>query len=281
MRSNVAVGWIFPCKVTDNCKILTFSPRKIIDSTLTQAVSSWLNSDSNDDQSDSTLTRLISLIFTADSTLTRLIWVRVESNLTHDSWVEHNPGKNCFYPYRVKILIVFVSNPSTLSHICQSIKYNPVSVLLLSCFVKVRCRHMVLCVHSAPNPIQSIRFSQIVPHFHSISTSIWISTPLKGSSNQYQSCARLRFFGLTWPWVMCQSRWFNSRLNSTLLDWLSSHSTQIPIMLAWLISDSTQLSRSLVKSYSRLITFYLTWPKVIDRGGGDAVKCSCGFVISQ
>ena len=30
--------------------------------------------------------------FTADSTLTRLIWVRVESNLTHDSWVEHNPG---------------------------------------------------------------------------------------------------------------------------------------------------------------------------------------------
>ena len=40
VRSNVAVGWFFPCKVTDNCKILTFSPRKIIDSTLTQAVSS-------------------------------------------------------------------------------------------------------------------------------------------------------------------------------------------------------------------------------------------------
>ena len=92
VRSNVAVGWFFLCKVTDNCKILTFSPRKIIDSTLTQAISSWLNSDSNDYQRDSTLTRLISLIFTADSTLTRLIWVRVESNLTHDSWVEHNPG---------------------------------------------------------------------------------------------------------------------------------------------------------------------------------------------
>ena len=81
------------CKVTDNCKILTFSLRKISDSTLTQAVSSWLNSDSNDGQRDSTLTQLIFLIFTADSTLTRLIWVRVESNLTHDSWVEHNPGE--------------------------------------------------------------------------------------------------------------------------------------------------------------------------------------------
>ena len=91
VRSNVAVGWFLLCKVTDNCKILTFSLRKIIHSTLTQAVFSWLNSDSNDDQRDLTLTRLISLIFTADSTLTRLIWVRVESNLTHDSWVEHNP----------------------------------------------------------------------------------------------------------------------------------------------------------------------------------------------
>ena len=91
LRSNVAVSWFFLCKVTDNCKILTFSPRKIINSTLTQAVSSWLNSDSNDDQRDSTLTRLISLIFTTDSTLTRLIWVRVESNLTYDSWIEHNP----------------------------------------------------------------------------------------------------------------------------------------------------------------------------------------------
>ena len=30
--------------------------------------------------------------------------------------------------------------------------------------------HMVLSGYSAPNPIQSIRFSQIVPHFHSIST---------------------------------------------------------------------------------------------------------------
>ena len=30
--------------------------------------------------------------------------------------------------------------------------------------------HMVLSLHSAPNPIQSIRFSQIMPHFHSIST---------------------------------------------------------------------------------------------------------------
>ena len=92
LRPNVVVGWSFPCKTTDKCKILTFFFRKISASTLTQAVSSWLNSDSNDDQRDSTLTRLISFIFTTDSTLTRLIWVRVESNLTHDSWVQHNPA---------------------------------------------------------------------------------------------------------------------------------------------------------------------------------------------
>ena len=35
-------------------------------------------------------TPLISLIFTVESTLTRLIWVSIESNLTHDSWVERN-----------------------------------------------------------------------------------------------------------------------------------------------------------------------------------------------
>ena len=29
--SNVAVGWFFLCKVTDNCKIVTFSLRKISD----------------------------------------------------------------------------------------------------------------------------------------------------------------------------------------------------------------------------------------------------------
>ena len=66
------------------------SLQKISASTLTQAVSSWLNSDSNNDQRDSTLTRLIFFIFTDDSNLTRLIWVGVESNLTHDSWVKHN-----------------------------------------------------------------------------------------------------------------------------------------------------------------------------------------------
>ena len=65
---------------------------------------------------------------------------------------------------------MFVSNPSTLAHICQSIRYNLVSVLLLSRFVKVRCLSHGVKATSAPNPIQSIRFSQIVPHFHSIST---------------------------------------------------------------------------------------------------------------
>ena len=97
-------------------------------------------------------------------------------------------SKNCFYPYRVKILIVFVSNPSTLAHICQSIRYNLVSVLLLSRFVKVRClAHGVkatICPKS--NPIHTI-FTNCAPfplHFHFISISIWISTPLKGSNCQ-------------------------------------------------------------------------------------------------
>ena len=74
------------------CKISTFSLKQNQWLNFDSTIFSWLNSDSNDDQRDSTLTRLMSLIFTADSTLTRLIWVRVESNLTHNSWVEHNPG---------------------------------------------------------------------------------------------------------------------------------------------------------------------------------------------
>ena len=85
-------------------------------------------------------------------------------------------------------LIVFVCNPSTLAHICQSIRYNLVSVLLLSGFVKVPClSHGVkatLCPKS--NPIHTI-FTNCAPfplHFHSISISIWISTPLKGSTVQ-------------------------------------------------------------------------------------------------
>ena len=81
---------------------------------------------------------------------------------------------------------MFVSNPSTLAHICQSIRYNLVSVLLLSCFVKVRCLSYgfksTLCPKS--NPIHTI-FTNCAPfplHFHFLSISIWISTPLKGSS---------------------------------------------------------------------------------------------------
>ena len=75
VRSNVAIGWFFPCYATDKCKILRFLLRKISDSTLTQAVTSQLNSNSNNDQHDSTLTRLMSLIFKADWTLSRLILV--------------------------------------------------------------------------------------------------------------------------------------------------------------------------------------------------------------
>ena len=67
VRSNAAIGWFTPCNATKKCKIITFLFIKISVSSLTQAVFRWLNSDSNDDQRDSTLTRPISLIFTADS----------------------------------------------------------------------------------------------------------------------------------------------------------------------------------------------------------------------
>ena len=69
---------------------LTFSPQK----NQWEAVSSWFDAGSKDDQRDSTLTLLISLIFTAESTLIRLIWVRVESNWTYHTWVGHNSGSN-------------------------------------------------------------------------------------------------------------------------------------------------------------------------------------------
>ena len=52
---------------------------------LDSSSSRWLNSDSSDIQCDWTLTWL-NVLFLADLTLTRLIWVRVESKLTHDLW---------------------------------------------------------------------------------------------------------------------------------------------------------------------------------------------------
>ena len=80
-RPNVVVGLFFPCKTTDKCKILTFLFRKISASTLTQAVSSWLNTDSNDDQRDSTLTRLIFLHFhgrlDSDSTRSTRLYMHI------------------------------------------------------------------------------------------------------------------------------------------------------------------------------------------------------------
>ena len=76
----------------------------------------------------------------------------------------------CIVYNKLNKLTVFVSNPSTLAHICQSIRYNLVSVLLLSCFVKVRYLSYgfksTLCPKS--NPIPTI-FTNCAP-FHSIST---------------------------------------------------------------------------------------------------------------
>ena len=93
VRSNVAVGWFVLCKFTDNCKILTFSLLKISDSTFTHAVSSWLNSDSNDDQRDwAWMTIRIIIIIIIVSKL----WVW-NPFLTHSEiikWAKISPGKS-------------------------------------------------------------------------------------------------------------------------------------------------------------------------------------------
>ena len=68
---------------------------------------------------------------------------------------------------------------------------------------------MVLSLHSAPNPIKSIRFSQLVPHFHSISISIWISTPLKGSTwhiGPFQHLSRISWFHSGFTRCRCSRR---------------------------------------------------------------------------
>ena len=96
-----------------------------------------------------------------------------------------------------------------------------------------------------------------------------------------QGCARLRFFGLTRLWFMWQSRWLNSDSTQhlTFLVWLNFDSTQISNLLTWLNSDSTHLSYSWVKSDSRLITFYLIWPKVVDRGLGVRSNEAVGWLF--
>ena len=82
VRSNVAVGCFFLCKSTDKCKILTFSLQKSSDSALTQAVSSWLNSDSNGDQAwfDSDSTHILDFHGRLISNSTHLSQSRVKFN---------------------------------------------------------------------------------------------------------------------------------------------------------------------------------------------------------
>ena len=94
-----------------------------------------------------------------------------------------------------------------------------------------------------------------------------------------QGCARLIFFGLDSTPTHGQSRWLNSDSTEhfSFLDWLNSDSTQMPNFLTWLNSDSTHLSLSWVKSDSRLITFYLIWPKFVDRGGGVRSNVAVGW----
>ena len=60
--------------------------------------------------------------------------------------------------------------------------------------------------------------------------------------------------------------WLNSTLYFSWLTQLRLNSNSKSVN--WLNSDSTHLSQSLVKFDSRLIIFYLIWPKFVDRGGG-------------
>ena len=75
--------------------------------------------------------------------------------------------------------------------------------------------------------------------------------------------------------------WLNSKSKFTNLTqlWLNSfeYLTQNPNLLTWLNSDSTHLSQSWVKSDSWLITFYLIWQKVVDRGGGGRSNVAAGL----
>ena len=97
-----------------------------------------------------------------------------------------------------------------------------------------------------------------------------------------QGCAGLRFFVLTRLWLMWQSGWFDSDSiqHFTFLAWLCTDPTQIPNLVTWINSDSTNLNQSWVKSDLQLITLCLIWPKVVDRGCGGAVDCYYRLVLS-
>ena len=91
--------------------------------------------------------------------------------------------------------------------------------------------------------------------------------------SRHQGCARLKFSGWLDP-DSCDNPGDLSDTNQhfIFLDWLNSDWTQISKLLTWFDSDSIHLSQSWVKFYSRLITFYLIWPKAVDRWGGGGVR---------
>ena len=85
------LDWFFPCNTKDWRKMLAFSRhRRISNSTLTQAVSTWLNSDSNDDQRDTT--RLDA--YPGFSRPTHL-WLGSFKSESNQTWLttQHNPAQ--------------------------------------------------------------------------------------------------------------------------------------------------------------------------------------------
>ena len=93
---------------------------------MTRAVSSWLNSDSNDDQRDWTLIRLISLIFMADSWLDSDSTHLSQSRVKFDSRLMSRT-QPCFFD-----VFVFILRTTELRYIVlQSIKLCCCSILYL------------------------------------------------------------------------------------------------------------------------------------------------------
>ena len=91
-----------------------------------------------------------------------------------------------------------------------------------------------------------------------VGTMFLFLNPLTYLCSGRHGCARLIFSG----WLDSDS--YDSPGDSTPTQLKS----QIPNLLTWLNFDPTHLSQSWVKSDSRLITFYLIWENVVDRGGG-------------
>ena len=131
MKNPVVVGCFFPGNVADKCKILTFSLQKNqwlnVDSSSIQLIHLWLKWRSAWFDSDST--HIPDFHGRLNSDLTHLIWVRVESNLTHDSWVEHNPGNNSTFTASILIRVCWIACTIIALHVARRLRPRRTSLV--------------------------------------------------------------------------------------------------------------------------------------------------------